>query len=482
VPAEIAGQRPLLERAATGDREAFAQLYDAQVEGVYRYLLAWTGDRQEAADLTGQVFRTALGWLPSAHDRELGAWLIALARDAVIERPGSVRAPGVAGSPRVARLVDFAGAAGAAEGDGPRGAAGDAVAALARLGDPEREVVILRLLLGHSLAHTAHLSDLSQRAVLELQLAACLTVREPTGGAGAGLGPAARTAAPADDFDRRLGRWEVDLAGADPSIADALAAADSFRRAIPGYVVAPTSDLVARLRQDLLTAQTPDATLGPAPGWTRSPALPPDPLGEPPLPAHVASADAEASLIDPVPASAEASLTHPVPANVEANLIDPVPGAAPPGGSVAGPGNGRARLSTGALVGSLFRRPWVATGVATAGIVLVFALQAFGEPGPAPSPTSTTVAVAAGGTSLGTPLTTVLEPSTTTSSTQPALVPATSAPRATTPPAPPTTRPATTAPQTTSAPRPTTTRAPTTTVATTTTAPATTTTLAPAPT
>jgi DNA-directed RNA polymerase specialized sigma24 family protein len=458
VPAEIAGQRPLLERAATGDREAFAQLYDAQVEGVYRYLLAWTGDRQEAADLTGQVFRTALGWLPSAHDRELGAWLIALARDAVIERPGSVRAPGVAGSPRVARLVGFAGAAGAAEGDGSRGAAGDAVAALARLGDPERGVVILRLLLGHSLAHTAHLSGLSQRAVLELQLAACLTVREPTGGAGAGPGPAARTAASADDFDRRLGRWEVDLAGADPSLADALAAADSFRRAIPGYVVAPTSDLVARLRQDLLTAQTPDATLGPAPGWTRSPALPPDPLGEPPLPAHAASADAEAS------------------------LIDPVPGAAPPGGSVAGPGNGRTRLSTGALVGSLFRRPWVATGVATAGIVLVFALQAFGEPGPAPSPTSTTVAVAAGGTSLGTPLTTVLEPSTTTSSTQPALVPATSAPRATTPPAPPTTRPATTAPQTTSGPRPTTTRAPTTTVATTTTAPATTTTLAPAPT
>lgn len=487
MPAEIAGQRPLLERAAAGDREAFAELYDSQVEGVYRYLLAWTGDRQQAADLTAQVFRTALGWLPAAHDRELGAWLTALARDAVAERRGSGGSPGVAGSAggpgsaRVARLVGFAGA-GPAGGDGSRAAAGDAVAALARLGDPEREVVILRLLLGHSLAHTAHLSGLSQRAVLELQLAACLTVREPTGGASADPDPAARAAASADDFERRLGRWEVDLAGADPSLADALAAADSLRQAIPGHVAAPTSDLVARLRQDLLTAETPDAALRPAPGRTRSPALPPGPPGEPPPPAHAASADAEASLTHPVPANAEASLTDAASANAEASFTDPVPGAAPPGGSVAGPGNGGARLSTGALVGSLFRRPWVATGVATAGIVLVLALQAFGEPGPAPSPTSTTVAVAAGGTSLGTPLTTVLEPSTTTSSTQPALVPATSAPRATTPPAPPTTRPATTAPQTTSAPRPTTTRAPTTTAATTTTAPATTTTSAPAPT
>jgi hypothetical protein len=116
-----------------------------------------------------------------------------------------------------------------------------------------------------------------------------------------------------------------------------------------------------------------------------------------------------------------------------------------------------------------------------AGIVLVLALQAFGEPGrPAPSPTSTTVAFMAGRTSLGTPLTTVLEPSTTTSSTKPGQDPAASAPRATAPPASPTTRPVTSAPQTTRPPRPTTTQAPTTTAAPTTAAPPTTTTSAPA--
>src|SRR5215211_9135216 len=53
----MAGQRPLLERAAAGDREAFARLYEDQVEGVYRYLLAWTGDRAAAEDLPGQLGR-----------------------------------------------------------------------------------------------------------------------------------------------------------------------------------------------------------------------------------------------------------------------------------------------------------------------------------------------------------------------------------------------------------------------------------------
>jgi RNA polymerase sigma-70 factor (ECF subfamily) len=170
----MAGQRPLLERAAAGDREAFARLFDDQVEGVYRYLLAWTGDRAEAAELTGQVFRDALGWLPATAGGEVeaGAWLIAMARDAVAQRRGSGWIAGPAGP------------------EGASAPATDAVAAVARLGDPEREVVVLRLLLGHSLAHAARLSGYSRRAVLELQLAACLAVWELTGGSRAGPGPA----------------------------------------------------------------------------------------------------------------------------------------------------------------------------------------------------------------------------------------------------------------------------------------------------
>jgi hypothetical protein len=127
----------------------------------------------------------------------------------------------------------------------------------------------------------------------------------------------------------------------------------------------------------------------------------------------------------------------------------------------------------------------VSTAVATAGILVLLALQAFGGPGPRPGcdgrscPVSTTVAAAAELGNLGTPLTTIVEPSTTTS-TSANRAPPTTAPR-TSASAPPTTRPAPTVPPSTRAPRPTTTRAPTTTAPTTTVA-TTTTTAAPAPT
>jgi hypothetical protein len=140
IPAELAGQRPLLERAATGDREAFALLYDAQVDSVYRYLLAWTGDLGEAADLTKEVFHSAIGWLPttSGPEGEAGAWLTAMSRDALARRGGGSGSPG----------------------------AEDVVGMVTRLREPEREVAILRLLLGHSLAHTAHLSGYNRRAAM----------------------------------------------------------------------------------------------------------------------------------------------------------------------------------------------------------------------------------------------------------------------------------------------------------------------------
>jgi DNA-directed RNA polymerase specialized sigma24 family protein len=391
VPAEIAGQRPLLERAAAGDREAFGQLYDGQVEGVYRYLLAWAGDRSEAAELTRQVFRGALAWLPvtAGGEGEAGAWLIAMARDAVAQRRGSGWISSIGPDQPQAR---------------PR----DVVGAVARLGDPEREVVVLRLLLGHSLDHTAHLSGYSRRAVSQLQLSACLTIWELTGGRRGvarpvGAGPSA------GEFERRLGRWEIDLTDGDPALGDALAVAGALRRAIPGYVVAPDDGFVQRLRQELLAAAVPGS----------------------------------------------------------------------PGGSGSAPGSAEPR--TAARAGSS-RRPWVATFVATAGIVVVLALQAFGDPAspsacggrPCPAPTTVTAGGgAAGGGGLGIPPTTVREP-TPTSSTARGLLPPPTVPRASAASAPPTTRPPASAPQTTQASRPTTTRAPTTTAPPTTAGPTTT--------
>ena len=425
VPAELAGQRPLLERAAAGDREAFALVYDTQVEGVYRYLLAWTGDPSETAELTAHVFHAAMGWLPSttSAEGEAAAWLTAMTRDALAQHRGPARAGGSA--------------AGA-----PPEPPGDVAAAVGWLREPEREVVVLRLLLGHSLDHTAHLSGYSRRAVLELQLTACLAVHELAGGTRTGsASPEARPAPSAEEFERRLGRSEIDLTGSDPALADALAVAGSLRRSIPEHVSPPPAEFVARLRAELVS------------GGEHRPLEPA---------AFLPSSEAEFW----------AQLSNP-------DLVVAPQAAASTSAAAAG--------GTG-VRGWLARRPWVATGVATAGIVVVLAVQAFGGQGAPPGcggrpcPVSTTAAVAAGaGSSVGTPLTTVRE-STTTSSTvgADAGVVSPAAPRTSAVTAPPTTRPATTAPPTTAAPRPTTTTVPPTT-APPTTAASTTTTAAPAP-
>ena len=461
--AEVAGQHPLLERAAAGDREAFAQLYDTQVDGVYRYLLAWTADPAQADVLTAEVFHGAFSWLTVTHtsDTEAAAWLTAMARDAVVQRRGS------------------AGTSGAA----------DPVAAVARLSDPKREVVVLRLLCDHSLDHTAHLSGFTRRAVLELQLSACLSIWELTSGTTA---PAPHGTA-AEGFEHHLTHWNVEPPATDPALAGTLAVARSLRQAAPGYVAGPSPALVERLRQDLLTGARPTESgtrltdsgthLTPVPGGA--------------LPTHPPNPGPRASLTNPGP--------HP--ADRGARPADPGPHPADRGPYPAGPrargsltGRSRGprirrvaglenwwgRLSTGLAESRLLRRPWLATGLATAGIVVVLTLQAFGDPaspgacGARPCPPTTTVAAvaAAGSGSLGTPRTTLLRPSTTTS-TVAAQAPPPSAPRTSAVTTPPSTRPATTTPPTTARPttttRATTTTAPTTTVATTTTA-------APAPT
>ncbi len=231
--AEIDQQRPLVARAIQGDREAFVALYDEHVDDVYRYVLAWTWDSALARNLTEQVFHGAVTWLPAIAEGggDLGAWLIALARDAV----GQHRGAGWAGVEQL-------------QGHRPPQDAFDAVELLE---DAQREVVVLRLLLGHTVAHTAHLAGYDARVVQELQLAACATIwqllsgapPEPSGGDG--------------QEDRP--RWfEHCLAGAamsmeaDPGLSNALTVADALRQGAPEQVPLPDDGFVAHLRSQLM--------------------------------------------------------------------------------------------------------------------------------------------------------------------------------------------------------------------------------------
>jgi DNA-directed RNA polymerase specialized sigma24 family protein len=232
VAAEIEWRRPLISRAIQGDPEAFTLLYDAHVDDVYRYLLAWTWDSAAARELTGQVFRGAVTWLPAVAEGkgDLGAWLIALARDAV----GQQRGLGWVGQQVQAQVL-------------PR----DPFDAIDQLDDAQREVVVLRLLLGHSMGHTAHLAGYDGRVVQELELAACLAIWQLLSGM-----PVEQP--PGGPQDMRAAWFEHFLSGAatdqatDSSLTDALSVADALRQGAPGHVPLPDDGFVTHLRNELL--------------------------------------------------------------------------------------------------------------------------------------------------------------------------------------------------------------------------------------
>lgn len=90
--ATAASDRPsseleLIQRAVSGDPDAFAALYDFYVEQIYRFVLFRVGDKQTAEDLTSQVFLKAWDNLSSYQIRGLPfkAWLFRIARNSVID-------------------------------------------------------------------------------------------------------------------------------------------------------------------------------------------------------------------------------------------------------------------------------------------------------------------------------------------------------------------------------------------------------------
>lgn len=77
----------LIQRAVSGDPDAFATLYDTYIEQIYRFIFFRVGDEPTAEDLTSQVFIKAWDNLSSYQVRGLpfSAWLFRIARNSVID-------------------------------------------------------------------------------------------------------------------------------------------------------------------------------------------------------------------------------------------------------------------------------------------------------------------------------------------------------------------------------------------------------------
>lgn len=77
----------LVQRAVSGDAEAFASLYDTYVDRVYRFIFFRVGESRLAEDLTSQTFLKAWESVGRYQIRGLpfAAWLFRIARNKVID-------------------------------------------------------------------------------------------------------------------------------------------------------------------------------------------------------------------------------------------------------------------------------------------------------------------------------------------------------------------------------------------------------------
>jgi len=77
----------LVERAQAGEAEAFGLIYDRYVDTVFRFVYFRVGNRQLAEDLTSDTFLRALKRIGSFtwQGRDLGAWLVTIARNLVAD-------------------------------------------------------------------------------------------------------------------------------------------------------------------------------------------------------------------------------------------------------------------------------------------------------------------------------------------------------------------------------------------------------------
>ena len=78
----------LIERARSGDTEAFGDLYERYAGNIFRFLFANLHNRLDAEDLTSEVFLRAWRSLPSYRERgfHFSAFLFRIARNLLVDR------------------------------------------------------------------------------------------------------------------------------------------------------------------------------------------------------------------------------------------------------------------------------------------------------------------------------------------------------------------------------------------------------------
>jgi RNA polymerase sigma-70 factor (TIGR02952 family) len=159
----------LVHRAQAGDADAFGQLYDHYVTMVHRYVYHRVGDRATAEDVTSETFVRALRRIDSLsfQGRDVGAWLVTIARNIVLDHVKSsrYRLEVTTADMRDADQVT----------DGPEDAVvahltnRELLACVQQLGSEQQECIVLRFIHGLSVSETAQIMGKKDGAIKALQ-------------------------------------------------------------------------------------------------------------------------------------------------------------------------------------------------------------------------------------------------------------------------------------------------------------------------
>ena len=159
----------LVQRAISGDAEAFASLYDTYVDRVYRFIFFRVGESRLAEDLTSQTFLKAWESVGRYQIRGLpfAAWLFRIARNKVIDNY------------RVSKETVSLEAALSTQPD-PNGRVDEKVeghleieqlrVALRRLTEDQRQVLTLKFIEGLSTKEISQITGKQEGAIRALQM------------------------------------------------------------------------------------------------------------------------------------------------------------------------------------------------------------------------------------------------------------------------------------------------------------------------
>ncbi len=158
-----------VRRTQEGDAEAFGLLYDHYATLVYRYVYNRVGDRATAEDVTSETFVRALRRIDSLsfQGRDVGAWLVTIARNIVLDHVKSSRYRLEVATADM-RDADRA-------TDGPEDAVvahltnRELLACVQQLGSEQQECIVLRFIHGLSVAETAEIMGKKDGAIKALQ-------------------------------------------------------------------------------------------------------------------------------------------------------------------------------------------------------------------------------------------------------------------------------------------------------------------------